>query len=53
MLLLTDYSRKERDILKAQGNLAGYRELQGTLGHLDGVVAIAQASDDIIKLLSE
>ena len=53
MLLLTDYSRKERDILKAQGNLAGYRELQGTLGHLDGVVAIAQASDDLIKLLSE
>jgi homoserine O-acetyltransferase len=53
MLLLTEYSRAERDILKAQGVLSGYRELQGTLGHLDGVVAISQASEEIAKFLSE
>jgi homoserine O-acetyltransferase len=53
MLLLTEYARVERDILKAQGVLAGYRELQGTLGHLDGVVAIAQASEEIAKFLGE
>lgn len=53
MLLLTEYARVERDILKAQGVLAGYRELQGTLGHLDGVVAIAQASEEIARFLGE
>ncbi|HKO08354.1 MAG TPA: homoserine acetyltransferase, partial [Alphaproteobacteria bacterium] len=53
LLLFADYSREAGEALKAQGNTVEYLELQGNLGHLDGVVGIAQASERIAKFLAE
>lgn len=53
LLLFPDYSREARDFLKAQGNKVEYFELQGNLGHIDGVVNIGQAGALIAKFLAE
>jgi homoserine O-acetyltransferase len=53
LLLFPDYSRRARDLLKAQGNAVEYVELEGPMGHLNGVAMIAQAEPAIRKFLSE
>ena len=53
LLLFPDYSREAGEMLKAQGTKVEYLELQGNLGHLDGVVGIAQASERITRFLAE
>jgi len=53
LLLFPDYSREARDYLKAQGNTVEYLELQGSLGHLDGLAGVAQAGTAITKFLAE
>jgi len=52
-LLFPENSRKARDLLQAQGNKVEYAELDGPMGHLNGVVGIAQAQPQIIKFLAE
>jgi homoserine O-acetyltransferase len=53
LLLFPELSRQARDILKAQGKSVEYQELEGPLGHLDGVAGIAQAAPTITKFLAE
>lgn len=53
LLLFPALSRKARDILTAQGNKVEYAELEGPLGHLDGVANIAQAEAMMRKFLAE
>jgi len=43
-LLPPEMSRQARDILKAQGNKVDYAEIEGALGHLNGIVFIARSS---------
>ena len=52
-LLLPEKTREVRDLLKAQGNKVDYFELQGPMGHLNGVGGIAQASEVIRRFLAE
>jgi homoserine O-acetyltransferase/O-succinyltransferase len=52
-VLFPDYARAIRDLLRAQGNEVRYEELQGPMGHLNGVYAIAQAGPAIAEFLSE
>jgi homoserine O-acetyltransferase len=53
LLLFPALSRQARDILEAQGKRVEYQELEGPLGHLDGVVGIAQAAPAITRFLGE
>ena len=41
-----------RDLLIKQGDQVDFFELEGPLGHLDGIVSLLQASDAITKFLS-
>jgi len=52
-LLSPEKTRQVRDLLKAQGNQVEYLELDGPLGHLNGVSRIGQASETIRRFLAE
>jgi homoserine O-acetyltransferase len=52
-LLFAENSRKARDLLKAQGNAVDYVELDGPLGHLNGVAGIAQAQEKVAQFLAD
>lgn len=47
-----EYNRRLVEILRAQGRSVDVVELDGPLGHLEGVVSIAKASDAIRRLLA-
>jgi homoserine O-acetyltransferase len=51
-LLLPEKTREVRDLLRAQGNQVEYFELQGPMGHLNGVGGIAQAGEVIRAFLA-
>lgn len=53
LLLFPEATRKVRDLLTAQGNQVEYHELDGPMGHLNGVVGIAQAGETISRFLSD
>lgn len=46
-------NRKWADRLKAQGNYAEVFEIEGTSGHLDGLLSIARAGDTIRAFLQK
>ena len=50
-MLSPEHARKVRDLLRAQGNVAEYFELDGPYGHLDGAYSITQASEVIERFL--
>jgi homoserine O-acetyltransferase len=52
-LLPPEMSRQARDILKAQGNQVEYAEIEGPLGHLNGIVFIGKVEPQIKKFLEE
>jgi homoserine O-acetyltransferase/O-succinyltransferase len=45
-------SSELRDLLIKQGNQVDFLELDGPLGHLNGIIGISQASDTITRFLS-
>lgn len=48
-----EYNRRLAETLKRQGRQVELAELSGPLGHLEGVVSMAKASDAIRRLLAE
>ncbi|RAU20592.1 homoserine acetyltransferase [Paramagnetospirillum kuznetsovii] len=52
-LLYAEATRKVRDLLAAQGTPVAYQELDGPMGHLNGVGGIAQANDRIARFLAQ
>ena len=50
-LLYVEATRKVRDLLAAQGTPVEYQELEGPMGHLNGLVGIAQAGERIRSFL--
>jgi homoserine O-acetyltransferase len=52
-LLPPEMSRQARDILKAQGNKVEYAEIEGPLGHLNGIAFIAKVEPQIKAFLGE
>ena len=53
LLLFPEYSKQAMAILKQHGKVVQYFEIEGDGGHLDGVLAIAKASEVIQKFLAE
>ena len=53
LLLMPYMTHQVRDIIEDQGGSVDYVELEGSMGHLDGVVIIDQAADDIRAFLDE
>jgi len=51
-LLYAEATRKVRDLLAAQGTPVEYQELDGPMGHLNGVGGIAQAGEHIRSFLA-
>ena len=52
LLFPPDQSGELRDLLIKQGNQVDFFELDGPLGHLNGIIGISQASDTITRFLS-
>ena len=52
-LLPPEMSRQARDLLKAQGNTVEYAEIEGPLGHLNGLAFIAKVEPQIARFLAE
>lgn len=52
LLLFPEYSKRAMAILKSQGREVGYVEIEGDGGHLDGVLAVTKAGEDIRKFLN-
>ncbi|WP_229743599.1 E22 family MetX-like putative esterase [Aliidongia dinghuensis] len=52
-LLFADATRHVRDLLDAQGTKVEYHELDGPLGHVNGVVGMGQAAAIVQKFLAE
>lgn len=52
-LLYAEATRKVRDLLAAQGTPVEYQELEGPMGHLNGVIGIAQAGERIARFLAQ
>jgi homoserine O-acetyltransferase len=52
LLFPPDQSGELRDLLIKQGNQMDFFELDGPLGHLNGIIGISQASDTITRFLS-
>jgi homoserine O-acetyltransferase len=52
-LLPPEMSRQARDILKAQGNKVEYAEIEGPLGHLNGIAFIGKVEPQIKAFLAE
>lgn len=53
LLLTTDKARKDRDQLKALGKNVDYAEIDGPLGHLNGVAFMPKVGDKLAKFLAE
>jgi homoserine O-acetyltransferase len=52
-LLPPEMSRQARDLLKAQGNKVEYAEIEGPLGHLNGIAFIGKVEPQIKAFLAE
>lgn len=52
-LLFPEATRHVRDLLQAQGTKVEYQELAGPMGHVNGVVGMAQTADTLAKFLAE
>jgi homoserine O-acetyltransferase len=48
-----EYNRRLADTLRAQGRQVDVVDLEGPLGHLEGVVSMAKAGDAIRRLMAE
>jgi len=52
-LLFPEATRHVRDLLEDQGTPVEYQELDGPMGHINGVVGIGQAGDTLTRFLAE
>ena len=52
-LLPPEMSRQARDLLKAQGNKVEYAEIEGPLGHLNGIAFIGKVEPQIKAFLAD
>jgi len=52
-LLFPEATRHVRDLLEDQGTPVQYQELDGPMGHINGVVGIGQAADTLTRFLAE